>query len=119
MLLRRANLKINKSIKNNITIQNVIFYYCLAKTHKLIDSSHFSFEYIERCYPMVVETQNFLYLDLNLVLKILSSSELNIHSEVQVFNAAKSWLEVDSEQRNKHAKQLLQKVHTDFRSLFK
>ena len=59
---------------------------------------------------MVVETKNFLHLDFNLIAKILSSSELNIHSEVEVFNAAISWLNRNSEERSKYSKQLLLKV---------
>ena len=59
---------------------------------------------------MVVETQNFLHLNFKLVEKILASSELNIHSEVEVFNAAITWLKHNSEERSKYAKQLLLKV---------
>ena len=59
---------------------------------------------------MLVETDNFSYLDFNLIAKILASSELNIHSEVEVFNAAKKWLKHDSEERSKSATRLLQKV---------
>ena len=66
--------------------------------------------YTERCFPIVIETKNFFHLDFNLVVKILASSELNIHSEVEVLNAAINWLKHNIEERNKYAKQLLLKV---------
>ena len=59
---------------------------------------------------MVVETQNFLHLDFNLMLKILASSKLNIHSEVEIFNAVITWLKHNNEERSKYAIQLLLKV---------
>ena len=52
---------------------------------------------------MVVETQNFLHLDLSNVAKILASSELNIHSEVEIFNAVITWLKHNIEERIKYA----------------
>ena len=61
---------------------------------------------------MILETQNYLYLDFNLITKTLSdlSSELSIHSEVEIFNAAFTWLKNNSEERIKNSKQLLKKV---------
>ena len=59
---------------------------------------------------MVIETQNFLHLEFGQVLKILASSELNIHSEVEVLTAASSWLKHNSEERRTYAKELLLKV---------
>ena len=56
---------------------------------------------------MVVETQNFLELQFDIVLKILASSDLNCHSELEVFDAASNWLKHHSEERIKFAKQLL------------
>ena len=59
---------------------------------------------------MLFESQNFLHLDISNVKKILASSELNIHSEVDVFNAAIYWLKHNIEERSKYVKQLLLKV---------
>ena len=41
---------------------------------------------------------------------MLSSSDLNIDSELQVFNAFHSWLCHDITERRKYAKELLSKV---------
>ena len=62
---------------------------------------------IERCYTNVIETENFLQLDVNLVKKIFFSSELNITSELEVFTAANDWINFKVNKRKKYAKALL------------
>ena len=103
-------IKISKIIEDKLTVKNVLTFYCLAKYYNLTTISESYLLYIERCFPMVVETQNFLHLNFKLVAKILASSELNIHSEVEVLNAAITWLKYNIEERSKYAKQLLLKV---------
>ena len=93
-----------------MTLNNVLAFYSLAKLYKLAITSETSLAYIERCFQMVDEAPNFLHLDINTVVRILGSSELNNHSEIEVFSAAINWLEHDIEERSKHAKQLLIKV---------
>ena len=93
-----------------MTLNNVLAFYSLAKLYKLAITSETSLAYIERCFQMVDEAPNFLHLDINTVVRILGSSELNNHSEIEVFSAAINWLEHDIEERSKYAKQLLLKV---------
>ena len=103
-------LKICQNIQDKISVENAVTFYTLAKLFNLLSANKFSLNYIERCFPMVLETKNFMHLDFNLVAKILASSELNIHSEIEVFNAANGWLKHMSEERSKYSKQLLLKV---------
>ena len=105
-----TSTKICQKIKNKITLDNVLTLYSLAKLYKLATVYELFFKYIERCFQIVVETQNFLHLDFNLVAKILNSSELNIDSEVEIFNAVVTWLKHNTEERSKYAKHLLLKV---------
>ena len=106
----KEDLELNKHINGKITVNNVIMFYTVAKIYTLSSDAKFGLKFIELCFPMVVETNNFLHLDINHVAKILASSELDVHSEVEVFNAAKAWLKHNSEERSKYAKQLLLKV---------
>ena len=59
---------------------------------------------------MVSETRNFLQLDITYVKHILSSSDLDISSEVEVLNAAENWLNFEYVKRSKFAKDLLLRV---------
>ena len=97
-------------MKDKMTTHNVLTFYSLAKLYKLCIISEPSLLYIERCFPMLVETQNFLHLDFSIVAEILGNSELDIHSEVEIFDAVITWLKNKSEKRNNYAKQLLTKV---------
>ena len=110
MLNEVENQKISDFLKNKVTKDNVLTVYSLAKLYKLPTISELSLIYIERCFPMVVETQNYLHLEFGFIAKILSSSELNIHSEVEIFNALITWLKHNPEERIKYAIELLLKV---------
>ena len=110
MLNEDENSKIFSCMKNKVTKTNVLVIYSLAKFYKLATFSELSLLYIERCFPMVIETQNFLHLDFSNLAKILASSDLNIHSEVEIFNAVITWLKHNNEECSKYAKQLLLKV---------
>ena len=59
---------------------------------------------------MVAETNNFFELNFYPDYKIVLSSELNIHSEIEIFNASISWLKHKTETRKKLEKEVLSKV---------
>ena len=110
LLDKEITNKTSEYIVDKINVQNVTIFYQLAKLNKLTKLAEISPSYIERCFAVVVESDNFLELQFNLVAKILSSSELSIHSELEIINAATKWLQHNSEDRSKFAKQLLQTV---------
>ena len=66
--------------------------------------------YLKRWFTVFVKTQCFLELDYARVLELLSSSDLHITSEIEVFGAAGDWLSHNPEERNKHALDLLLEV---------
>ena len=116
MLTENKNLKISDFLNDKMTKDNAPFFFSLAKLYKLATAYDLSLSYIERCFSMVIESQNFLHLDFNLVVKILDSSELNVQSEVQIFNAANIWLSYNTKERKNYAKQLLLKVRLNLLS---
>ena len=116
MLKDDTSNKISDYIKDEIVVDNVATFYQFTQLYKLTSIADITFSYIERCFSMVAETQNFLELDINLVVKILTSSGLSVHSELEVFNAANNWLTNNSEERSKFAKQLLLHVRLPFLS---
>ena len=101
------NISISEYIESITTVKNVTTFFQLAKLHKLTTMAEISLSYIQRCFAMVVESQNFLELEFKQVAKILASSELSLHSEFEVINAANKWLKENSKERNKFAKRLL------------
>ena len=116
MLYKGKSKELDKIMQDKVAVENVITFYSLAKFYNIVSVSESSLLYIERCFPVIVETRNFLHFDFDLVVKVLSSSKLNIHSEVEVFNAANAWLKHNSKERGKYATQLLLKVRLQFLS---
>ena len=100
--------------KNN---KDSVVYFYISNIFNLSNLCEDSLSAIERCFPMVVESNNFLELDFISIEKILSSGKLNIDSELQVFNAADSWLCHDITERTKYAKDLLSKVRLSLLSI--
>ena len=111
LMLKEYNIqKLSNCIKDKVNKENVLTFYSLAELYKLANISNSSLIYIERCFPMVVETKNFVHIDYSINAKILGSSKLNVQSEVEVYDAAITWLSHNIEARSKYAKQLLLKV---------
>ena len=99
--------EISKHFEKKIDVNNAALFYQLSRLFNLPRLSKFCLLFIERCFPMVVESENFLELDYACVKNILLSSELSIDSELEAFNAADAWLRHKAVERGKHAKPVL------------
>ena len=113
-------IEVNKKDKTTTCITNVkncLITHQISNIFYLPNSSKISMSLIERCFLMIGDSKNFLELDFYYVKKTISSNELNIDSELQVFNAADSWLSHDITQRSKYAKDLLSKVRLPLLSI--
>ena len=97
--------EVYRSIEDKISLQNVLALYQLSQVFKFSNKRKPPIFFIERCFPIVSESQNFLNLDYKCVAKIISSSYLNIDSELEIFNAVVSWL-CNKKERYTYAKHL-------------
>ena len=105
-LMLKNDININKFILDKINVENATTFYKLAKLYK-ISIVKLSLSYIDRCFTMVVKSQNFLELDYKTVTKILKSCKLSVQTELEVFRSANNWLKYNTKKRNKFAKKLL------------
>ena len=102
--------------KEKVNLQNeckhkfVSLFYQLSSFYNLKCLRNEALDYIYRWFTIIATTENFQQLDFNNVNKILSSSELNISSELEVFNASDFWLSCESFDRCKFAKELFLKT---------
>ena len=104
-----SNFTLDK-LRNEISFKTVTTYYHLANIFKSKNFEVRCFSYIERCFNTVCNDTNFVELECKEVAKIISSSELRVDSELEVLNAADSWIKYDFEKRRKYAKDFLLKV---------
>lgn len=54
-----------------------------------------------------MESEEFLLLPVNQLIDIISSDELNVRSEEQVFNAVMSWVKYNITERRQHLPQVI------------
>ena len=102
--------KISEHLKNKISLLTVCTYFSLANRFKITSLAKETFYYFERCFTMVVETKSFIQIDFEDLRKILCSCKLQVDTELEVFNAANTWVNCNTAQRRKFTKDLLSKV---------
>ena len=105
--VKNSYLKHFNDIKSEMNVKNNSLYYTVASIFNFSNLAKTSMSYAERCFLMVVETNNFLELDFTLVKNILCSSKLHITSELEVFKAINNWISYKPEERINLAKDLL------------
>ena len=82
MLVKDKGRKKYKLIESKLNIRTVAVLYFISQLFNCTIVSKELLEFIERCFPMFVDFMSFLELDFKLISKILSSSEMNIDSEM-------------------------------------
>ena len=96
--------------KNESKHNFISLFFQLSSIYNLVDFRNEALYYIHRWFTVIAKTENFQQLDFNSVIKILSSSELNISSELEVFNASNFWLSCENFDRHKFIKKLFLKT---------
>ena len=114
--LENKKLKNFHDIKNKVTVYNVATFYQITDCFNFSKISKPSLCYIQRFFALVSKEKNFLLLNFTRVANIISSSELNTHSELDVLNAVDEWVSYDFDKRSKFAVSLLSKVRLDLLS---
>ena len=102
--------KVHQFIVSEVNVVNCLVFYYFSNVFNHSVTGKALAGLVQSCFSMFAETNNFLELDFITVRKILSSNQLKIDTELQVFNAADSWLCHDITKRSKHAKDILCKV---------
>ena len=105
-----------KQLENKINVKNAITFFSLSQLFNISCLSELPLSFIERCFPIVADSNSFLKLDFISVAKILLSSELFVDTELQVFNAAEEWLN-HNEERRKYTKSILSKIRLSLLSV--
>ena len=116
MLNKDTDKEVYRSIEDKINLHNATTLYQLSQVFNISNIWKPPILIIECCFPIISESQNFLDLDYKYVAKIVSSSCLNVDSELEVFNAIFSWLE-NSKERKLYVKHLVLKVRLSLLSV--
>ena len=99
-----------------MTIRNVLELHETSINFAVQNFAKESFKCIERFFTTLAETKDFTQLNRVTIFKILASSGLNTTSELEIFNAADSWLGHNAKERVCFAESLLLKVRLSLMS---
>jgi kelch-like protein 20 len=73
-----------------------------ADTHSCRELLRIADRYTQQHFIDVKESEEFLFLPLNQLIDIISSDELNMTCEEDVFNAVMQWISCDIQQRKQY-----------------
>uniref|UniRef100_A0A6A7FTI1 Kelch-like protein diablo n=3 Tax=Hirondellea gigas TaxID=1518452 RepID=A0A6A7FTI1_9CRUS len=97
-------------MKHRIHIRNVLSVRYFGETFSCQSLVKACNRYLQKHFVHVAESEEFLNLNFDDVLEIISRDELNVPSESCVFEAAMSWVKRDLEKRNDHLPEMLTKI---------
>ena len=100
----------NQNTENVVNLTNVLVVFASSQIFNSIGLCRQSTLLIHRCFPSVADSLDFLKLDFKFLVKILCSSELSVDSEMQVYTAAKRWLDHAIIERSKYAADVLKRI---------
>ncbi|PSN42803.1 Kelch-like protein diablo [Blattella germanica] len=81
-----------------------------ADTHSCRELLRIADKFTQHNFQEVMESEEFLLLPVGQLVDIISSDELNVRSEEQVFSAVMSWVKYNVSERRQHLAQVLQHV---------
>ncbi|CAF3382448.1 unnamed protein product [Rotaria sp. Silwood1] len=89
---------------------NCLGIRAFADTHSCRELLRIADRYAQQHFIDVKESEEFLFLPINQLIDIISSDELNMTSEEDVFNAVMQWVSCDVQQRKQYLPTILENV---------
>ena len=89
---------------------NACFYYEILNVISYNCSQNVTLKYIARWFNLITDTEKHFDLSIEPLKKVLSDSDLNVTTELEVFNSAESWVKHDTTERIGFAEDLLKTV---------
>ncbi|EDO42382.1 predicted protein [Nematostella vectensis] len=97
-------------LKNQLHPSNCLGIRSFADVHVCTDLHESSYRFALQHFVEVSQTEEFMLLKVNEVLDLISSNDLNVKNEEQVFNGVISWVKHDADSRRKYIARLLHHV---------
>ncbi|XP_042335644.1 kelch-like protein 24 isoform X2 [Sceloporus undulatus] len=101
----------------NLSVQNCFEMYSMAQVHKSRTLLHETVQLLIRNFDQVFEAGGFLHLEFSTLLALISSSDLAVASEYQVYQAVRRWVQGHPSLRGPLLGQLVQHVRFPLLSL--
>ncbi|CAM2708272.1 unnamed protein product [Rotaria socialis] len=98
---------------SRIVVDEKKMFKCIrafADTHSCRELLRVADHYAQQHFIDVKESEEFLFLPIHQLIDIISSDELNMTSEEDVFNAVMQWISCDVQQRKQYLPKILEHV---------
>ena len=97
-------------LEENITIENCIFTYYFADKYQCLELMGESCGFINSNFSSVMKTDDFLKLDIAQVMKWVSSDNVTVTSEEEIFKGIVKWVTHKKSERESNFPELLSEV---------
>lgn len=97
-------------LKRQLDPTNCLGIRAFADTHSCRELLRIADKFTQHNFQEVMESEEFLLLPVNQLVDIISSDELNVRSEEQVFSAVMSWVKYNVTERRQNLGQVRLKV---------
>ena len=110
LLLPSLKTMVGNFLKEITTIQNCVFNYYFAEKYQCIQLNEKSREVINSYFSVVMETEDFLNLDVKQVMEWMSSNDVTVNAEEEVFKGIVKWVSHKKSEREGHFPELLRQI---------
>ena len=97
-------------LEENITIENCIFHYYFADKYQCLELMGESCGFINSNFSSVMKTDDFLKLDIAQVMKWVSSDDVTVTSEEEIFKGIVQWVTYKKSERESNFAELFSQV---------
>lgn len=96
--------------KDTVTIENCVFNYYFAIKYQCLELREKSSELIRTNFSVVMETDDFLNLDVNQAMEWVSSNDIIVKDEEDIFKGIVKWVNYNKTERERSFPDLFQEV---------
>jgi len=97
-------------LKENVTTENCVFNYYFADKYQCMELKDKCCEVINSNFSVVMETEDFLNLEVKQVMEWVSSDDITVSAEEDVFKGIMRWVTYNKSERESHFPDLLRQV---------
>lgn len=98
--------------KDTVTIENCVFNYYFAIKYQCLELREKSSELIRTNFSVVMETDDFLNLDVNQAMEWVSSNDIIVKDEEDIFKGIVKWVNYNKTERERSFPDLFQEVRS-------
>ena len=110
LLLPGLKAAVGMYLTQNLTTENCVFYYYFADKYQCVELREKAREMINSDFSAVMETDDFLSLNIKQVMEWVSSDDITVNTEEEVFKGIVKWVSHNRSEREVEFAGLLHQV---------